>query len=166
MQRVTVTIDKGLMSALDRYLATGGHKNRSEAVRDLVRAGLLKEPTTGGGARPCIAALIYVYDYETRQLSRELLRAHHHHVEIRSPCCTSTWMNAVASKYRCLKARNHGLNTSPAISSASEACAVGALSSFRHLRKSTCDGWQDCIPAAAHRSSWPRLDMPDSEPVY
>ena len=47
MQRVTVTIDDELMSALDRYMEAGGHQNRSEAVRDLVRAGLLKQPRAG-----------------------------------------------------------------------------------------------------------------------
>lgn len=82
MKRVTVTIDEALISALDQYMATAGHDNRSQAVRDLVRAGLLKESKTGDGARPCIAALTYVYNHETRQLSRELLRDHHHHVDM------------------------------------------------------------------------------------
>jgi CopG family nickel-responsive transcriptional regulator len=59
-----------------------GHKNRPEAVCDLVRAGLLKEPKTDNGASPCVAALIYVYDYGTRQLSKELLRDHHHHADM------------------------------------------------------------------------------------
>ncbi len=82
MQRVTVTIDDELMSALDAYMEAGGHQNRSEAVRDLVRAGLLKEPRTDDGARPCIAALVYVYDHETRQLSRKLVHDHHTHADM------------------------------------------------------------------------------------
>lgn len=82
MQRVTVTIDDELMSALDRYMEAGGHQNRSEAVRDLVRAGLLKEPGGDDGARACIAALVYVYDHETRQLSRKLVHDHHSHADM------------------------------------------------------------------------------------
>ncbi len=82
MQRVTVTIDDELMSALDRYMEAGGHQNRSEAVRDLVRAGLLKEPRADDQARPCIAALVYVYDHETRQLSRKLVHDHHTHADM------------------------------------------------------------------------------------
>ncbi len=82
MQRVTVTIDDDLMSALDRYMESGGHQNRSEAVRDLVRAGLLKEPEAEDGARPCIAALVYVYDHETRQLSKKLVHDHHSHADM------------------------------------------------------------------------------------
>ncbi|RTL85620.1 MAG: nickel-responsive transcriptional regulator NikR [Hyphomicrobiales bacterium] len=82
MQRVTVTIDDELMSALDRYMEAGGHQNRSEAVRDLVRAGLLKEPRADDHARPCVAALVYVYDHETRQLSRKLVHDHHTHADM------------------------------------------------------------------------------------
>jgi CopG family transcriptional regulator, nickel-responsive regulator len=82
MQRVTVTIDDELMSALDRYMEAGGHQNRSEAVRDLVRAGLLKEQKSDDGARACVAALVYVYDHETRQLSRKLVHDHHTHADM------------------------------------------------------------------------------------
>lgn len=82
MQRVTVTIDDEIMTALDLYMTAGGHQNRSEAVRDLVRAGLLHLPSAEDGARECTAALVYVYDHETRQLSRKLTHEHHDHSEL------------------------------------------------------------------------------------
>ena len=82
MQRVTVTIDDELMGALDSYMAAGGHQNRSEAVRDLVRAGLLKEPKADDGARNCIAALVYVYDHEARELPKRLTRGFHEHHDL------------------------------------------------------------------------------------
>jgi CopG family transcriptional regulator, nickel-responsive regulator len=82
MQRVTVTIDDELMSALDEYMEAGGHQNRSEAVRDLVRAGLLKQPKADDSARNCVAALVYVYDHETRQLSKKLVHDHHSHADM------------------------------------------------------------------------------------
>lgn len=82
MQRVTLTIDDELMESLDRYMQAGGHQNRSEAVRDLVRAGLLKQPKPGDGARHCMAALVYVYDHETRQLSKKLMHDHHSHTDM------------------------------------------------------------------------------------
>ena len=82
LQRTTVTIDDELMSALDRYMKAGGHQNRSEAVRDLVRAGLLKERKADEYARNCLAALVYVYDHKTRQLSRKLIHDHHAHLEL------------------------------------------------------------------------------------
>jgi CopG family nickel-responsive transcriptional regulator len=82
MQRVTVTIDDELMDALDQYMEAGGHQNRSEAVRDLVRAGLARAPKIDDGARACVAALVYVYDHETRQLSRKLVHDHHSHTDM------------------------------------------------------------------------------------
>jgi CopG family nickel-responsive transcriptional regulator len=82
MQRVTITIDEELMSALDQYMEAGGHRNRSEAVRDLVRAGLLKTPESDDSARSCMAALVYVYDHETRQLSKRLMNDHHSHADM------------------------------------------------------------------------------------
>jgi CopG family nickel-responsive transcriptional regulator len=82
MQRVTMTIDDELMESLDRYMEAGGHQNRSEAVRDLVRAGLTKQPKIDDGARSCMAALVYVYDHETRQLSKRLMDDHHSHTEL------------------------------------------------------------------------------------
>jgi CopG family nickel-responsive transcriptional regulator len=82
MQRVTITIDEELMSALDQYMEAGGHRNRSGAVRDLVRAGLLKTPEADDSARPCMAALVYVYDHETRQLSKKLMHDHHSHADM------------------------------------------------------------------------------------
>lgn len=82
MQRVTITIDDELMEALDRYMDAGGHQNRSEAVRDLVRAGLVKQLKAEDGARNCVAALVYVYDHETRQLSKKLVHDHHTHSDM------------------------------------------------------------------------------------
>jgi CopG family nickel-responsive transcriptional regulator len=82
MQRVTMTIDDELMDSLDAYMRASGHQNRSEAVRDLVRAGLLIQPGIDDGARRCMAALVYVYDHETRQLSKRLLNDHHSHSDL------------------------------------------------------------------------------------
>jgi CopG family nickel-responsive transcriptional regulator len=82
MQRLTMTIDDDLMANLDRYMEAGGHQNRSEAVRDLIRAGLMKQPKADDSQRQCMAALVYVYDHETRQLSKKLIHDHHDHTDI------------------------------------------------------------------------------------
>jgi metal-responsive CopG/Arc/MetJ family transcriptional regulator len=44
MQRVTITIDDELMTELDRIIAARGYQNRSEAIRDLARAGIREPP--------------------------------------------------------------------------------------------------------------------------
>jgi CopG family transcriptional regulator, nickel-responsive regulator len=40
MQRITITVDDDLMVDLDRLIAKRGYQNRSEAIRDLARAGM------------------------------------------------------------------------------------------------------------------------------
>lgn len=81
MQRVTITLDDELMQALDARMRAQGHANRSETVRDLVRAGL---ETTGDApaSGQCVGALVYVYDHDTRQLSQRLTSAQHDHHDL------------------------------------------------------------------------------------
>lgn len=81
MQRVTVTLDEDLLKDLDRMIAVRGYQNRSEAIRDLARAGLqqAKAETSKGD---CIAALVYVYDHHTRDLAKRLTDNFHHHHDI------------------------------------------------------------------------------------
>ena len=40
MQRLTVTIDDVLLEAVDKMIVRRGYQNRSEAIRDLTRAGM------------------------------------------------------------------------------------------------------------------------------
>jgi CopG family transcriptional regulator, nickel-responsive regulator len=82
MQRVTMTIDDDLMASLDAYMEASGHQNRSEAVRDLVRAGLMKQREKDDADRLCIGALVYLYDHDTRQLSKRLTSDHHSNADL------------------------------------------------------------------------------------
>lgn len=79
MQRVTVTLDDDLMVELDRLIERRGYQNRSEAIRDLARAGLREAAESGDAARDCVAALVYVYDHDARELSKRLTRNFHDH---------------------------------------------------------------------------------------
>ena len=77
MQRITVTIDDELLAAIDNVIALRGYQNRSEAIRDLVRAGMV-EPEEGSAAdHEGVAALLYVYDHQSRELAKRLTRAFH-----------------------------------------------------------------------------------------
>ena len=82
MQRVTITIDDDLMAELDRIIASRGYQNRSEAIRDLARAGIREAAETLDGERDCVAALVYVYDHAARQLPRRLTETFHDHHEM------------------------------------------------------------------------------------
>ena len=42
MQRVTITLDDELIAALDHTVTACGYQNRSEALRDLAKAELLR----------------------------------------------------------------------------------------------------------------------------
>ena len=82
MQRVTITIDDELMSELDRIIAAHGYQNRSEAIRDLARAGIREAAESLDRQRDCVAALVYVYDHAARQLSKRLADTFHDHHEL------------------------------------------------------------------------------------
>ena len=82
MQRVTITIDDELDAELDRFMVARGYDNRSEAIRDLARSGLQQAAVEVGGPRPCVAALVYVYDHEARELPRRLTRDFHEHHDL------------------------------------------------------------------------------------
>lgn len=82
MQRITITIDDDLAHEIDTRARSRGYQNRSEAVRDLVRAGIAQTRLESGGhgASNCVAALTYVYDQGTRDLPKRLgnaFRDHH-----------------------------------------------------------------------------------------
>lgn len=82
MQRVTITLDDDLMAELDAWTAGRGYQNRSEAIRDLTRAGLRQMSFGRAAGQDCVAAVVYVYDHATRELSKRLVNAFHDHQDI------------------------------------------------------------------------------------
>ncbi|WP_398465090.1 nickel-responsive transcriptional regulator NikR [Tardiphaga sp.] len=82
MQRITITLDDDLMEELDALIAVRGYQNRSEAIRDLTRAGMQQAAEEQGKSGDCVAALVYVYDHAQRDLSRRLVDTYHHHHDL------------------------------------------------------------------------------------
>jgi CopG family nickel-responsive transcriptional regulator len=82
MQRVTVTLDDELIAELERYMKGRGYNNRSEAIRDLARAGMQQAHAESSGTAECVAALVYVYDHTVRELANRLAEAHHNHHDL------------------------------------------------------------------------------------
>jgi len=82
MQRVTIVLDDDLMEELDRLIALRGYQNRSEAIRDLARAGIRQAAQDSGAVRQCAAALVYVYDHGARELSKRLVNYFHGHHDL------------------------------------------------------------------------------------
>lgn len=70
------------MEQLDALIAERGYQNRSEAIRDLTRAGMQQTAQEKGKGGDCVAALVYVYDHAQRDLSRRLVDTYHHHHDL------------------------------------------------------------------------------------
>lgn len=79
MQRLTITLDDDIADALDSFMTTRGYSNRSEAIRDLLRAPLRDAEAAREPSTPCMAVVSYVYDHHERDLGRRLIRTQHDH---------------------------------------------------------------------------------------
>lgn len=79
MQRVTITLDDDLMADLDKLIEERGYQNRSEAIRDLTRAGIQQTAVETDTTGECVAAVAYVYDHGARELSKRLTDTYHDH---------------------------------------------------------------------------------------
>ena len=79
MQRVTITIDDDLLKEIDSFMTERGYANRSEAIRDLARAGLSQSSIEMAKDRDCVATLSYVYDHTARELPKRLTQDFHSH---------------------------------------------------------------------------------------
>ena len=78
MDRFTISLDDALAADFDRLIARQGYGNRSEAVRDLIRARLQQEPVRGKAASGlCVASLSYVYNHHERELAERLATLQH-----------------------------------------------------------------------------------------
>lgn len=82
VQRVTITLDDDLVDKIDAFIARRGYQNRSEAIRDLTRAGLAELEIDANESEDCVAAVVYTFDHEKRELARRLASVHHHHHDL------------------------------------------------------------------------------------
>ena len=82
MERMTVTLDEELLAEIDHIVTARGYQNRSEAIRDLTRSGLRQAAERRQDMRDCVAALVYVYDHEARELAKRLTKAFHEHHDL------------------------------------------------------------------------------------
>jgi len=79
MQRLTITLDDDTARALDAFMVAQGYANRSEAIRDLLRAPPRDSEATRDPPLPYMAVVSYVYDHHERDLGRRLMRSQHDH---------------------------------------------------------------------------------------
>jgi len=82
MERFTISLDETLAADFDRLIANRGYSNRSEAVRDLIRAAIESDRRREPPAGYCIANLSYIYDHHERELAERLTGLQHDHHDL------------------------------------------------------------------------------------
>ncbi|MGH9438248.1 MAG: nickel-responsive transcriptional regulator NikR [Terriglobia bacterium] len=74
--RTGISLDKDLLERFDRTIHRKGYKNRSEAIRDLVRNYAISEDVARN--KLIVATLTMVYDHHRPKLSERLISVQHH----------------------------------------------------------------------------------------
>lgn len=82
MERFTISLDDELAREFDQLIAERGYRNRSEAVRDLLRGQLEQARQTRDDAPYCVANLSYVFNHHERELAERLTGMQHHHHDL------------------------------------------------------------------------------------
>ncbi len=82
MERFTISLDSELAKEFDALIAERGYSNRSEAVRDLLRAQLEQWRQAQDAAPHCVANLSYVYNHHEHELAERLMALQHAHHDL------------------------------------------------------------------------------------
>jgi CopG family nickel-responsive transcriptional regulator len=76
LMRTGISLDNELLLRFDRAIRKKGYKNRSEAIRDLVRDYAVTEDVEEN--REVVGTLTMVYDHHRPKLAEQLIEAQHH----------------------------------------------------------------------------------------
>jgi CopG family nickel-responsive transcriptional regulator len=85
LTRISISLESALLSAFDADIASRGYATRSEAIRDLIRAHLVREgpnDAKNGSADQVVAVVTLVYDHHARELAARLIDKQHHHHDL------------------------------------------------------------------------------------
>ncbi|MBF0177071.1 MAG: nickel-responsive transcriptional regulator NikR [Magnetococcales bacterium] len=77
MERFTISLEEELARQFDAWIRLRGYRNRSEAVRDLLRKELATVQLAEGGAAEGVGVITYIYDHHKRELARRLTHMQH-----------------------------------------------------------------------------------------
>ena len=82
MERFTISLEDKLAADFDAWIAERGYSNRSEAVRDLLRAELGRSLLASEQSLHCVACLSYVFNHHERDLAERLAALQHEHHDL------------------------------------------------------------------------------------
>ena len=85
MERFSISMEEELLSAFDRALSGRGYRNRSEAIRDLVR-NYLVEREWDAAARDVVGVVSLLYNHHVANLTQRLLELQHHATHVLVLC--------------------------------------------------------------------------------
>lgn len=98
MERFTISLDDRLAEQFDAWMAARSYENRSEAIRDLLRAEIGKAQLQSPLGKQCVACLSYVFNHHERELAERLAVLHHAHHDL-----TISVMHAHLDHEHCLE---------------------------------------------------------------
>ncbi len=81
LTRFGVSVESGLLEKFDRHIEEKSYKNRSEAIRDLIREKLISEEWAASDSET-VGVFSLVYDHHQRDLNKTLNEIQHQHVEV------------------------------------------------------------------------------------
>jgi len=78
LTRFGISMDEQLLKRFDALLERKGYRNRSEAIRDLIRSALVEDQWAGGDEE-IVGTVTLVYDHHQRDLADKLTEHQHSH---------------------------------------------------------------------------------------
>jgi len=76
--RFGISLDEKLLTSFDQLIEEKSYMNRSEAIRDLIRAALVEERSSSDEAES-VGTVTLVYNHHVRDLSDKLTEQQHSH---------------------------------------------------------------------------------------
>lgn len=76
--RFGISLDEKLLQSFDQLIAVKNYMNRSEAIRDLIRASLVEE-RCGAEEQQAVGTVTLVYNHHVRDLADKLTDHQHAH---------------------------------------------------------------------------------------
>ncbi|MHC4130776.1 MAG: nickel-responsive transcriptional regulator NikR [Planctomycetota bacterium] len=78
-ERIGVSIENNLLTSFDKVIEKKGYKNRSEAIRDLIRQHLSDQQLSNPKTQ-AVAVVSLVYDHHATKLMQKLTALQHSHL--------------------------------------------------------------------------------------
>jgi len=79
IERIGISLEKDLLAMFDEVIAEDGFKNRSEAVRDLIRERLSRKRLSDPESH-AVAGVFLIYDHHETKLPQKLVDIQHSHL--------------------------------------------------------------------------------------